>query len=280
VSGENTSPSGSYLGGLVGWNLAGTVTQSYASGAVTGTGSFIFAGGLIGVLDGGSVTQSYASGPVSGTSDVGGLVGSNNSASITKSYAIGSVTGGASSVVGGLVGTNSGTINQTYASGAVIGGVSSSVGGLVGSNNGKGSVTASYWDTQTTGQQHSSGSLDSFGLTTAKAMMQSSYVGWNFGNDGGVWFMIDGQTRPFLRSEWSSTITNSHQLQLMAMQPSASYTLANDISLGRTCKINRACGALPVLCPSATSRSGDLPAHSTAKITPSTDSQSPRPIPT
>src|ERR1017187_6154521 len=48
--------------------------------------------------------------------------------------------------------------------------------------------------------------------------------------------MIDGQTRPFLSSEWSTTITNDHQLQLMTMQPGASYTLANNISLGADLK--------------------------------------------
>jgi hypothetical protein len=44
--------------------------------------------------------------------------------------------------------------------------------------------------------------------------------------------MLEGQTRPFLQSEWSSTITNAHQLQLMAMNLGATYTLANDINLG------------------------------------------------
>ena len=44
--------------------------------------------------------------------------------------------------------------------------------------------------------------------------------------------MIDGETRPFLQSEYSTTITNAHQLQLMTMDLSANYTLANDIDLG------------------------------------------------
>ena len=35
---------------------------------------------------GGSITQSYATGAVSGTSDVGGLVGYNDGGSITQSY--------------------------------------------------------------------------------------------------------------------------------------------------------------------------------------------------
>src|ERR1019366_2671476 len=67
------------------------------------------------------------------------------------------------------------------------------------------------------------------GLTTAQARQQASYVGWDFTND---WFMINGQTRPFLRSEYSTTITNAHQLQLISMNLGASYTLANNIDLG------------------------------------------------
>ena len=41
--------------------------------------------------------------------------------------------------------------------------------------------------------------------------------------------MVDGSTRPFLRSEHSTTIRNTHQLQLMAMDLGANYVLANNI---------------------------------------------------
>ena len=51
---------------------------------------------------------------------------------------------------------------------------------------------------------------------------------WDFTN---TWYMVDGATRPFLRSEWSTTVRNTHQLQLMAMKPGSSYTLANDLNL-------------------------------------------------
>ena len=44
--------------------------------------------------------------------------------------------------------------------------------------------------------------------------------------------MVDGQTRPFGRWEYQTTITNAHQLQLMAMNLGASYTLAGNIDLG------------------------------------------------
>src|ERR1039457_6922844 len=46
------------------------------------------------------------------------------------------------------------------------------------------------------------------------------------------WWMVDGNTRPFLQSERSTTITNAHQLQLMAMDLSNNYTLSQSIDMG------------------------------------------------
>src|SRR6185369_6440756 len=43
-----------------------------------------------------------------------------------------------------------------------------------------------------------------------------------------------GATTPMLSSEYSTTIINAHQLQLMAMKLSASYTLANNIDAWST----------------------------------------------
>src|SRR5690606_32370318 len=46
------------------------------------------------------------------------------------------------------------------------------------------------------------------------------------------WLILDGETRPFGAWEHSTTITNAHQLQLMAFDLNANYTLASDIDLG------------------------------------------------
>ena len=130
VSGDNR------VGGLVGWNIS-TVTNSYATGSVSGSGSI---GGLVGRNDGGStITNSYATGSVSGSGDsVGGLVGWNIS-TVTNSYATGSVSGSGS--IGGLVGWNRSTITNSYATGSVSGS-GDSVGGLVGWN--RSTITNSY----------------------------------------------------------------------------------------------------------------------------------------
>jgi filamentous hemagglutinin family protein len=230
VSGQNDSEAGSYLGGLVGWNRpGGLITQSYASGPVTGAGSNTVVGGLVGVNE--------------------------QSASITLSYALGAVTG--SIDVGGLVGANSGTVTQAYATGTAGGTGWSDVGALIGYNASSGKVTQSYWDTTVAGSTPAigfdlAGSSDVKGLTTAGFMTASNFVGWNFGatggascaNGGACWVIVDangslnnagdasGATKPFLLSEFSANITNSHQLQLAVLQPNASYTLANDIALG------------------------------------------------
>ena len=72
------------------------------------------------------------------------------------------------------------------------------------------------------------------GLTTAQARSQSSYSWFDFNND---WVMFDG-TRPFLRAEWSTSIRNAHQLQLMALDPTASYTLVRDFDASETAGTN------------------------------------------
>ena len=132
-----------YVGGLVGQNSNGTISNSSSSSNVTSEFFAIFGGfgGLVGInTTESAISNSSSSGNVSGTENVGnvgGLVGINDGTIIT-SYSIGSVN--ASDRVGGLVGSNgdpilsasSGTISNSYSSGSVEG--SNDVGGLVGSN--------------------------------------------------------------------------------------------------------------------------------------------------
>ena len=135
VSGDN------HVGGLVGDNSSGgAISASYATGSASGDNHV---GGLVGYNSGGAISASYATGSASGIDDVGGLVG-ENSGVITASYATGSVSG-RDNYVGGLVGDNSGgaAITASYATGSVSGG-NSSVGGLVGYNSGGAAITASY----------------------------------------------------------------------------------------------------------------------------------------
>ena len=137
------------VGGLVGWNNSGSISVSYAMGAVHGGAGDDYVGGLVGHISGGSISASYATGAVhggAGTDNVGGLVGYISGGSISASYTTGAVDGGAGNYdnVGGLVGYNAGgNIGASFATGAVDGGAGAdTVGGLVGWNNG--SIGASY----------------------------------------------------------------------------------------------------------------------------------------
>ncbi|PLY11122.1 MAG: hypothetical protein C0626_00705 [Arcobacter sp.] len=219
-----------YVGGLVGFNDSSTITNSYATGKVSGD---TFVGGLVGVHYSSTITNSYATATVTGDTHVGGLVGLNYTSTITNSYSTGDVSGNIH--VGGLVGgdnISNSSITNSYATGKVTG--NGNVGGLVGDyHSSTSTITNSYWDIDTTGQTNGVGLGSSAGATgiysstnTKNAFDEATYAGFDFTN---TWFMIEGETRPFLRSEYSTTITNDHQLQLMAMDLTADYVLANNI---------------------------------------------------
>jgi hypothetical protein len=156
VTGNN-----SYIGGLVGDN-PGTVTECYATGSVTGNS---YVGALVG-YNPGTVTECHATGAVTGTLYVGGLVGYNSYGTVLECYATGAVTG-SGNYVGGLVGnTYGGTITECHATGAVTG--SWHVGGLIGIND-YGTVTECHATGAVTGSQYNIGGLvgdNSFGTVT------------------------------------------------------------------------------------------------------------------
>ncbi len=235
------------VGGLVGFN-GGNITNSYSAGDVTGIWASI--GGLVGITHspwpsgGTGISSSYATGNVTatgtgpGTGAVGGLVGADSGTSwISNSYATGRVTAvAATAYVGGLLGWNdAGQISNSYATGAVSGG--SYNGGLLGYHASFwGGVTSSYWDKDTTGQATSAGGGTGINSSTGtvNAYNQATYSGFDFTSGSPIWWMSPGNTRPFLRSEYSTTITNAHQLQLIGMNSTtlaANYTLANNINM-------------------------------------------------
>lgn len=230
VSGGDDSANG----GLVGSIYSGSVSNSYSTVSVSG-GSISYNGGLAGVsFD--SITTCYTTGSVSGEgfSYNGGLVGYNDGGSITNSYSTGSMSGGEGSLNGGLVGTNNGSITNSYSTGSASGGEGSYNGGLIGKNDG--TIATSYWDVDTSGLASGVGAGNSGGAGlyssaggAGTAYIQVSYGSFDFTND---WYMIEGSTRPFLRMEYDTTITNAHQLQLMTMDLGATYRLANDIAMG------------------------------------------------
>ena len=164
------------VGGLVGSN-GGAVSGCYATGKVSGDDDV---GGLIGSnLNDGAVTVSYSTVQVTGDDRIGGLAGSN-SGEVTAAYATGRVVG--DSEAGGLIGRNTGDVNISYATGLVSG--RSTIGGLIGRNTG-GTITDSYWDSETSGR-----TTGSYGQakTTAELQMPTDasgiYQTWNVDLDG------------------------------------------------------------------------------------------------
>lgn len=118
--------SNQYVGGLLGSNHAGTISDSYCLGKVRGV---LEVGGLIGFHDG-TIVRCWTSNEVTGDTQVGGLVGSHNEGAIAACYTTGTVIG--KTTVGGLVGCNWRTINQCYSTAQVTG--VTMAGGLVGQN--------------------------------------------------------------------------------------------------------------------------------------------------
>ena len=167
-----------YNGGLVGIN-SGLIQHSHATGDLVSLG---MVGGLTGYNFGGQIINSFAKGNVGSASTNGGLAAVNTGL-IQASYATGN-TNTSVGKSGSLVGRNDGEIRDSYSLGSVsraepiygagslagvnlvngviinsfaVGHVSSRIqtdeykmGGITGKN--KGTITSSYWDTQSTGQ--------------------------------------------------------------------------------------------------------------------------------
>ena len=266
-------------GALAGQN-GGIIRNSYATGSVSGSSSV---GGLAG-QNYGTISNSYATGSVTSSGNyAGGLVGGQHSGhQISNSYATGQVSAG--SYAGGLLGINDGgTISKSYSTGAVSG---SNGGGLVGHNY-SGTITNGYWDSYSSGKTNGAGLGSTVGISAITsdpaqssaanyAFKQSAYAGFDFTPGTGTWFMVDGSTRPFLQSEYSTTINNAHQLQLMAMNLGASYTLGSNIDASATARALNSGAANAAgmwsnagFAPIGKSTPAGSPASSTASVTPS-----------
>ena len=185
-------------GGLVGGNSISNVgppafiSESGASGNVMGDQ---FVGGLSG-RNFGNIINSYATGSATGRDSVGGLVGlCNTDCIIANTYATGTVIG--ASEVGGLVGDHDGSMMNSYATGNVSA-TGGNVGGLVGTTM-DGVITASYWNTETSGQsasvRGSSRTTVELQLPTAPgATVMDTYHGWS----ADIWDFGDATEYPTL----------------------------------------------------------------------------------
>lgn len=178
---ENIKINGNYyVGGLVGYNWRGDITNCYSSGTVSGDYQV---GGLVG-FSYGNITNCHSSGTVSGIQFVGGLVGSNWYSPVTQCYSTGVVKGNA--FVGGLVGRNLGNVNDCF------------------------------WDIETSNTLDGVGNMDPdpngvVGKTTSEMQTRSTFTnaGWDFigetnnGSDD-IWWINEGVDYPRLWWELST----------------------------------------------------------------------------
>ncbi|WP_422485344.1 GLUG motif-containing protein [Gudongella sp. DL1XJH-153] len=177
------------VGGFAGHNYVGKIDKCYSTGDVKGIKQV---GGLVGRNEG-DINESFSSGNVTAdtiNSDThsGGLVG-YNSGNIKNCYSLGNVVG--YRFVGGLVGyntTSNGKISNSYSTGSVTG--TAGTGGLLGFN--KGTVTLSYWNTETSNQDTSAGGT---GYSTSYMTNSSNFSDWNFDT---IWNIIENITYPYL----------------------------------------------------------------------------------
>jgi len=194
------------VGGLAGYN-EGFISNVYVTGKISGNRDV---GGLIGRNEDGTITESYTTTTTSGEEYVGGLVGYNSwDGAITKSYTTGRVT--VEKYAGGLVGSHGGIIDECYAAGYVSG--ERYVGGLVGHTWGGSEVTDSYYDYEAVersypmaeyvGREAVKRSRDEGIPKTAEAMRrQDTYEGWDFKE---TWEIIEGKSYPYVRGLWVIT---------------------------------------------------------------------------
>ena len=233
------------VGGLVGRNY-GTIFDSYSIGSVQGKYNI---GGLVGEnYD--TLSNSYSTGSVKGGGEVGGLVGYNNG-TISDSYSTGSIQGEYD--VGGLVGLNENIVTNCYSTGLVIG--SGEVGGLVGYDWG-GTVSNSYWDTQTSGLTTSAGGE---GKTIEEMRQQATFEGWDFTT---VWAIEEDSSYPYLQglggnqivhpqTAGTIEISNLEELSKIGLDSAYpwwwNYELVADIDASDTINWNEGKGFNPLL---------------------------------
>ena len=181
-----------YVGGVVGSNFSSTVENSYNTGSVTGSSTYV--GGVAGIsTQNSTIINSYNSGDVSSSytgsySYVGGIAGSNSySSEIRNTYNLGNISG--TDFVGGIAGENynNSSIESSYNEGDITGSSSNGIGGIVGSNASNTIVENCYNEGDVITSVNNVGGV--VGINDTSATVRNCYnTGYIKGNDtvGGV----------------------------------------------------------------------------------------------
>jgi len=236
VTGEND------VGGVFGrqGGTVGSLKQSFAEATVTVTGSGdeeARAGGLIGSqANQTTLINSFADSSIEATGDnseIGGLVGVLGSDSeISQSYAIGSIEAEDASSLGGLVGESNGEIEESYAA-VEVQGTSEDVGGFIGELEGS-SPTNSYWDTEVSGQEDSSGAE---GLSTNEMTGDSVVANMDGLDFDDVWeSQVDPDDYPTLQAIGDDETDDNFEVTIV--EPTDGSEVREDQTLEITAEID------------------------------------------
>jgi filamentous hemagglutinin family protein len=203
-----TISGGSQRGGIVGYNQAGLITQSFNAGTIQENGSyqtgFENVGGIVGGCNG-QISLTYNEGSITGnsTSNVyaGGIMGGGN-AFISDSYNLGSVTSNTLfGFIGGIAGEENQTISNSYNVGAVSGNQPfSHIGAIAGESSFSNSaISNTFWDPNTVGNwngTNTNNGADPANIvnltpkTAAELQTQSTFTtapaSWDFTNTWGI----------------------------------------------------------------------------------------------
>jgi hypothetical protein len=203
-------------GGLVGQQYEGSIANCHSTCSVGINNIYydsfshsIYAGGLVGDSNG-TITGCYSTGPVgvsvlttisTNYSYVGGLAG-GTSGNVTNCYSRGLVNctvhvySAATAYIcaGGLAGSQyGGNIINCYATGGITANGTTTIGGLLGNSGGSGTVSACFWDKDTSNQNNSAGGSGVVGKTTTEmqTLLTFTSAGWVFPGGSGTpdWYM-------------------------------------------------------------------------------------------
>ncbi len=196
ASGDTNNPSvnGGYFTGVLAGRSEGAISHvGVEGGYIRGSEN---TGGLVGTMDAGSITNSYTTGTISGR-PAGGLVGflylgsSIGTITIANSYATGAIST-RSNTIGGLVGeiyigsgaTGTVEVIRSYFDSALTG-QTQGFGGIIGN---QGSVTTDITPYYT----HTDGQVYTGASGGGREIQQSDFSGWNFTDDwrwlgAGIW---------------------------------------------------------------------------------------------
>ncbi len=194
----------SQVGGLVGYQNGGTISDSSVSSNVSISGVQDSVGGLVGQFISGAISNSSVSSNIiiSGNYYVGGLVGYQNG-NINKSYVGRSVNVSGSILTGGFTGRlRSGKILENSFSAAKVSSSGTDVNGFVGLN--EGTIINSYWlnTTDNPSSCSSTGNENCTAITDVSYFFNYSNSPMNFWDFVGTWDnVLEGLYFPSLISQ-------------------------------------------------------------------------------